>query len=144
MKKITGLLAILMVAIITITACGGKKSDTKKPSSTSKSKVSKTVSKSSQSSASLTSSDETSAPASESSSAPAELHGETEESKWSQQSSEAAKVMTVAEARQILRDLNINDGNFSNADINKYILEAQAAGQEFGAYMVAQGFGALN
>jgi hypothetical protein len=52
--------------------------------------------------------------------------------------------MTVAEARQTLRELNINDGNFSNADINKYILEAQAAGQEFGAYMVAQGFGALN
>ena len=142
MKKITGLLAILLVAIITITACGGKKSDTKKTSNTSKSKVSKTISKTSQSS--KTTSNETSSSVAESTSIPEDLHGEAEESKWSQQSSEAAKVMTVAEARQTLRDVNINDGNFSNADINKYILEAQAAGQEFGAYMVAQGFGALN
>ncbi|MGO2940216.1 MAG: hypothetical protein ACTIDA_06775 [Pseudolactococcus laudensis] len=142
MKKITGLLAILLVVIITITACGGKKSESKKTSSSSKSKVSKTVSKTSQSSE--TTGSEITSSASESTSTPEHLHGEAEESQWSQQSSEAAKVMTVAEARQTLRELNINDGNFSNADINKYILEAQAAGQEFGAYMVAQGFGALN
>ena len=141
MKKIIGLLAILLLAILTITACGGNKTDTKKTSSTSKSKVSKTVSKSSQSSSATTNSDIS---ASTSESVQEHLHGEAEESQWSQQSSEAAKVMTVAEARQTLRELNINDGNFSNADINKYILEAQAAGQEFGAYMVAQGFGALN
>ena len=141
MKKIIGLLAILLLAILTITACGGKKTDTKKTSSTSKSKVSKTVSKTSQSSSATTNSDIS---ASTSESVQEHLHGEAEESQWSQQSSEAAKVMTVAEARQTLRELNINDGNFSNADINKYILEAQAAGQEFGAYMVAQGFGALN
>ena len=142
MKKITGLLAILLVGIITITACGGKKSEPKKTSSDAKSKVSKTVSKKSQSSETISS--EPSMSISESTSTSEELHGESEESKWSQQSSEAAKVMTVAEARQTLRDLNINDSNFSNADINKYILEAQAAGQEFGPYMVAQGFGALN
>ena len=142
MKKITGLLAILLVVIITITACGGKKSEPKKTSSDAKSKVSKTVSKKSQSSETISS--EPSMSISESTSTSEELHGEAEESKWSQQSSEAAKVMTVAEARQTLRDLNINDSNFSNADINKYILEAQAAGQEFGPYMVAQGFRDLN
>ncbi|GAB2022391.1 hypothetical protein RyT2_14650 [Pseudolactococcus yaeyamensis] len=138
MKKVTGLLAILLIAIITITACGGKKSETKKTSGASKSKVSQTVSKSSQASSSVATSRDSSA------SIPDDLHGEAEESQWSEQSSEAAKVMTVVEARQTLRDLNINDSNFSNADINKYILEAQAAGQEFGPYMVAQGFEALN
>ncbi|GAX47978.1 hypothetical protein [Pseudolactococcus reticulitermitis] len=143
MKKITGLLAILLVAIMTITACGGKKSDTKKSSATSKSKVSQTVSKSSQSSTSSQVLESSSSSVVASASESEHVHGEAEESQWSQQSSEAAKVMTVSEARQTLRELNINDGNFSNADINKYILEAQAAGQEFGAYMVAQGFEAL-
>src|SRR5574337_251893 len=93
MKKIIGLLAILLLAILTITACGGKKTDTKKTSSTSKSKVSKTISKSSQSSSATTNSDIS---ASTSESVQEHLHGEAEESQWSQQSSEAAKVMTVA------------------------------------------------
>src|SRR5574337_351795 len=63
-----------------------------------------------------------------------------EESQWSKASSEAAKVMTVTEGREALREVGIDDSNLSNADINKYILEAQAAGVTLGNYMKSQGF----
>ena len=59
MKKITGLLAILLVGIITITACGGKKSEPKKTSSDAKSKVSKTDSAKATTSTTITRKDQT-------------------------------------------------------------------------------------
>ena len=70
----------------------------------------------------------------------AQSHNDAEESQWSKASSEAAKVMTVTEGREALREVGIDDSNLSNADINKYILEAQAAGVTLGNYMKSQGF----
>ncbi|MCJ1996030.1 hypothetical protein GYN67_04965 [Lactococcus piscium] len=67
-------------------------------------------------------------------------HNDTEESQWSKASSETANVMTVTEGREALREVDIDDSNFSNADINKYILEAQAAGVTLGNYMKSQEF----
>lgn len=142
MKKTITLLAVLLAAIITVTACGSKKSDTKQAANTSKSKVSKSVSKPKTSSSS--SSEMTSSSATSEVSEDGHLHGEAEESHWSEESSEAAKIMTVSEARQALREINIDDSNFSNADLNGYILDAQKAGQDFKTYMSAQGFAPLN
>jgi hypothetical protein len=141
MKKTIGLLAILFVAIITVTACGGKKTAPKQSSVASKSKVTQKTSGSVSTSSTVSETDNQS---SETVSSETPHGGSAEESKWSEQASEAAKIMTVAEARQILRDSNIDDSNFSNADINSYLLDAQKAGQDFKTYMSAQGFPTLN
>lgn len=141
MKKISVLLVLLLSTIVLVTACGDKRPKTESSDKTAKnksSKVSKSASESSKTSASSNSSETTSSSATKQEDT--QSHGDTEESQWSKASSEAAKVMTVAEGRDALRQVGIDDSNFSPMDINKYILEAQTAGVALGNYMKSQGF----
>lgn len=137
MKKISGVLVLLLSTIVLVTACGDKKTKTESTDKTAKSKSSQ-VSKSASESAKTSNSDTT--PSSATKQEEAQSHNDAEESQWSKASSEAAKVMTVTEGREALRQVGIDDSNLSNADINKYILEAQAAGVTLGNYMKSQGF----
>lgn len=137
MKKISGVLVLLLSTIILVTACGDKKTKTESTDKTAKSKSSQ-VSKSASESTKTSNSDTT--PSSATKQEEAQSHNDAEESQWSKASSEAAKVMTVTEGREALREVGIDDSNLSNADINKYILEAQAAGVTLGNYMKSQGF----
>jgi uncharacterized protein YjdB len=61
-------------------------------------------------------------------------------SEQSTQSSTTTEMLTIDEARQILRDLKIDDSKFSNDELSQYLLAAQNAGQDFKTYMSAQGF----
>ncbi|MDN5404302.1 MAG: hypothetical protein L0F95_08955 [Lactococcus sp.] len=137
MKKISGVLVLLLSTIVLVTACGDKKTKTESTDKTAKSKSSQ-VSKSASESTKTSNSDTT--PSSATKQEEAQSHNDAEESQWSKASSEAAKVMTVTEGREALREVGIDDSNLSNADINKYILEAQAAGVTLGNYMKSQGF----
>ncbi len=137
MKKISGVLVLLLSTIVLVTACGDKKTKTESTDKTAKSKSSQ-VSKSASESTKTSNSDTT--PSSATKQEEAQSHNDAEESQWSKASSEAAKVMTVTEGREALRQVGIDDSNLSNADINKYILEAQAAGVTLGNYMKSQGF----
>lgn len=137
MKKISGVLVLLLSTIVLVTACGDKKTKTESTDKTAKSKSSQ-VSKSESESTKTSNSDTT--PSSATKQEEAQSHNDAEESQWSKASSEAAKVMTVTEGREALREVGIDDSNLSNADINKYILEAQAAGVTLGNYMKSQGF----
>ncbi|MCJ2002620.1 hypothetical protein [Pseudolactococcus carnosus] len=137
MKKISVVLVLLLSTIVLVTACGDKKTKTESTDKTAKSKSSQ-VSKSASESTKTSSSETT--PSSATKQDEAQSHNDAEESQWSKASSEAAKVMTVTEGREALRQVGIDDSNFSNADINKYILEAQAAGVALGNYMKSQGF----
>lgn len=137
MKKISGVLVLLLSTIVLVTACGDKKTKTESTDKTAKSKSSQ-VSKSASESTKTSNSDTT--PSSATKQEEAQSHNDAEESQWSKASSEAAKVMTVTEGREALREVGIDDSNLSNADINKYILEAQAAGVALGNYMKSQGF----
>ena len=137
MKKISIVLVLLLSTIVLVTACGGKKTKTESTDKTAKSKSSQ-VSKSASESTKTSNSDTT--PSSATKQEEAQSHNDAEESQWSKASSEAAKVMTVTEGREALREVGIDDSNLSNADINKYILEAQAAGVTLGNYMKSQGF----
>lgn len=137
MKKISGVLVLLLSTIVLVTACGDKKTKTESTDKTAKSKSSQ-VSKSASESTKTSSSETT--PSSATKQEEAQSHNDAEESQWSKASSEAAKVMTVTEGREALRQVGIDDSNLSNADINKYILEAQAAGVALGNYMKSQGF----
>ena len=137
MKKISGVLVLLLSTIVLVTACGDKKPKTESTDKTAKSKSSQ-VSKSASESTKTSNSDTT--PSSATKQEEAQSHNDAEESQWSKASSEAAKVMTVTEGREALRQVGIDDSNLSNADINKYILEAQAAGVTLGNYMKSQGF----
>jgi len=137
MKKISGVLVLLLSTIVLVTACGDKKTKTESTDKTAKSKSSQ-VSKSASESTKTSSSETT--PSSATKQDEAQSHNDAEESQWSKASSEAAKVMTVTEGREALREVGIDDSNLSNADINKYILEAQAAGVTLGNYMKSQGF----
>ena len=137
MKKISGVLVLLLSTIVLVTACGDKKTKTESTDKTAKSKSSQ-VSKSASESTKTSNSDTT--PSSATKQDEAQSHNDAEESQWSKASSEAAKVMTVTEGREALRQVGIDDSNLSNADINKYILEAQAAGVTLGNYMKSQGF----
>lgn len=137
MKKISGVLVLLLSTIVLVTACGDKKTKTESTDKTAKSKSSQ-VSKSASESTKTSNSDTT--PSSATKQEEAQSHNDAEESQWSKASSEAAKVMTVTEGREALRQVGIDDSNLSNADINKYILEAQAAGVALGNYMKSQGF----
>lgn len=139
MKKISVVLVLLLSTIVLVTACGDKKTKTESSTKTAKSKVSKSASEATNTSVSSSSSQTSSQSAAKQEDIPSH-GGATEESQWSKDSSEAAKVMTVAEGRDALRQVGIDDSNFSNADINKYILEAQAAGLALGNYMKSQGF----
>ena len=137
MKKISIVLVLLLSTIVLVTACGDKKTKTESTDKTAKSKSSQ-VSKSASESTKTSNSDTT--PSSATKQEEAQSHNDAEESQWSKASSEAAKVMTVTEGREALREVGIDDSNLSNADINKYILEAQAAGVTLGNYMKSQGF----
>lgn len=137
MKKISVVLVLLLSTIVLVTACGDKKTKTESTDKTAKSKSSQ-VSKSASESTKTSSSETT--PSSATKQDEAQSHNDAEESQWSKASSEAAKVMTVTEGREALRQVGIDDSNLSNADINKYILEAQAAGVALGNYMKSQGF----
>jgi len=137
MKKISIVLVLLLSTIVLVTACGDKKTKTESTDKTAKSKSSQ-VSKSASESTKTSSSETT--PSSATKQDEAQSHNDAEESQWSKASSEAAKVMTVTEGREALREVGIDDSNLSNADINKYILEAQAAGVTLGNYMKSQGF----
>ena len=137
MKKISGVLVLLLSTIVLVTACGDKKTKTESTDKTAKSKSSQ-VSKSASESTKTSNSETT--PSSATKQDEAQSHNDAEESQWSKASSEAAKVMTVTEGREALREVGIDDSNLSNADINKYILEAQAAGVTLGNYMKSQGF----
>ena len=137
MKKISGVFVLLLSTIVLVTACGDKKTKTESTDKTAKSKSSQ-VSKSASESTKTSNSDTT--PSSATKQEEAQSHNDAEESQWSKASSEAAKVMTVTEGREALRQVGIDDSNLSNADINKYILEAQAAGVTLGNYMKSQGF----
>ena len=137
MKKISGVLVLLLSTIVLVTACGDKKTKTESTDKTAKSKSSQ-VRKSASESTKTSNSDTT--PSSATKQEEAQSHNDAEESQWSKASSEAAKVMTVTEGREALREVGIDDSNLSNADINKYILEAQAAGVTLGNYMKSQGF----
>ena len=141
MKKLSVVLVLILSTIVLVTACGDKKTKTESTDKTAKSKsgkVSKSASESTKTSASSSSSETT--PSSATKQEDGQSHNDTEESQWSKTSSEAAKVMTVTEGREALREVGIDDSNLSNADINKYILEAQAAGVTLGNYMKSQGF----
>jgi len=141
MKKLSVVLVLILSTILLVTACGDKKTKTESTDKTAKSKssqVSKSASESTKTAAS-SSSNET-ATSSATKQEEAQSHNDAEESQWSKASSEAAKVMTVTEGREALREVGIDDSNLSNADINKYILEAQAAGVALGNYMKSQGF----
>lgn len=137
MKKISGVLVLLLSTIVLVTACGDKKTKTESTDKTAESKSSQ-VSKSASESTKTSNSETT--PSSATKQEEAQSHNDAEESQWSKASSEAAKVMTVTEGREALREVGIDDSNLSNADINKYILEAQAAGVTLGNYMKSQGF----
>lgn len=142
MKKISAVLVLLLSTIVLVTACGDKKTKTESSDKTAKSKsnkVSKSAAEATKTSVSSSSSQTSSQSAAKQEDVPSH-GGATEESQWSKDSSEAAKVMTVAEGRDALRQVGIDDSNFSNADINKYILEAKAAGVTLGNYMKSQGF----
>lgn len=139
MKKISGVLVLLLSTIVLVTACGDKKTKTESTDKTAKSKSSQ-VSKSASESESTKTSNSDTTPSSATKQEEAQSHNDAEESQWSKASSEAAKVMTVTEGREALRQVGIDDSNLSNADINKYILEAQAAGVALGNYMKSQGF----
>ncbi|KAA8370999.1 hypothetical protein FE410_04720 [Leuconostoc carnosum] len=65
---------------------------------------------------------------------------ETEESSVAKQSSQAGTLMTVVEARQKMRDANIDDSSFSNNDINSYIVKANEGQKDFVEYLKSQGF----
>lgn len=65
---------------------------------------------------------------------------ESEEKQIAQQSSQAGQIMTVAAARQAMRQAGIDDGAFSNNDINGYIIKSNAAKQDFISYLKSQGF----
>jgi uncharacterized protein YxeA len=134
MKKILLVLTSLLVAVIAVMACSHPKTETKPVSKAKASRVSSKIQTSSETSQKVSGS---------SAELATEMHGKTEESEWLAQSSEAAKLMTIDEARQSLREVNIDDSNFSNADLNRYILAAQTAGQDFQAYMLAQNFPTL-
>lgn len=137
MKKLSVVLVLILSTIVLVTACGDKKTKTESTDKTAKSKSSQ-VSKSASESTKTSNSDTT--PSSATKQEEAQSHNDAEESQWSKASSEAAKVMTVTEGREALRQVGIDDSNLSNADINKYILEAQAAGVTLGNYMKSQGF----
>ena len=142
MKKITVLSILILMSVVLVVGCGKKASKTgSKAASTavSKSKVSK-QSASDKTTSSATDNTKPSSTTEASASSDESTPDKTQESKWSQEASEAAKGMTVAQGREALRQANIDDSDFSNADINKYILAAHKAGQDLGTYMKSQGF----
>lgn len=54
--------------------------------------------------------------------------------------SQAAKVMTIQEARQKMTEAGINSSDFSNLDIAKYINQANEQQVDFISYLKSQGF----
>lgn len=65
---------------------------------------------------------------------------QSEESAINSTASEAAKIMSVDQARNLMRDSGISDGAFSNNDINKYIIEANKKHKDFIEYLKSLGF----
>ncbi|OFI49059.1 hypothetical protein BG261_04080 [Floricoccus tropicus] len=53
---------------------------------------------------------------------------------------QASKVMSIKEAREEMRKSGMNDGDFSDLDISKYINDATSKGKDLIDYLKEQGF----